>query len=247
MLSVMSVQRDALLHQLPRGEPRALQIGPRFVGDHRDVLAFRRADDAERGAVAGGRERAGVAVGHDARAFRDQRGAELAHGAVGGKVFLEDRLASASRSFAFFMRSSAQNRFTAVGRLFARISYASLLPFAQDHPKGRSTADRRRAAHHHVADRLRDLFGAAAGDVDRLVGKQALVEELEAVAAASGSARTSPHQTTRSLPPSTGTCAAVVLANSGAAHLGGELGHVASRPPRSCSRLFFLYCSTVRL
>ena len=61
---------DAVAHQLPGGQPRALQERPRLVGEHRDPLALldRRADHAERGAVAGGRERAGVAVREDARA-----------------------------------------------------------------------------------------------------------------------------------------------------------------------------------
>ena len=37
-------------------------------------------------------ERTGVAMGHHARLPRDQRSAELAHCAVGGKVLREDRL-----------------------------------------------------------------------------------------------------------------------------------------------------------
>ena len=67
MLSVISGHGDAVLLQLPGGEPGALQAGAGLVGEHVRVACPARggADDAERGAVAGGRERAGVAVGED--------------------------------------------------------------------------------------------------------------------------------------------------------------------------------------
>src|SRR5439155_151473 len=51
-----------------------------------------RAADAGRGTVARRGERAGVAVGQDARARRNQRGAVVAHRAIGGDVLVEDRL-----------------------------------------------------------------------------------------------------------------------------------------------------------
>ena len=58
---------DAVLDELPRREPRALQKRARLVGQHGDLLALLggRADDAERRAVAGGRQRPGVAVRQD--------------------------------------------------------------------------------------------------------------------------------------------------------------------------------------
>ena len=63
---------DAVLDQLPRGQPRALQKRPRLVGEHGDLLALLggRANHAERGAVAGRRQRAGVAVRQDAAPSR---------------------------------------------------------------------------------------------------------------------------------------------------------------------------------
>src|SRR5205823_13196494 len=85
------------------------------------------------------------------------------------------------------------------------------------------------------------------GNVDLLVRKQTLVEELEPVAAPADRLDGSGFfQTTRSFPPSTGTCAAVVLAKRGphisAASSATSLEHTSVR-----SRLFFLYCSTVML
>ncbi len=68
--------------------------GTRLVHPHERHLALRvgGADHAERGAVAGGGQSAGVAVGEDARASGHQRGAVVAHGAVGADVFLTNRL-----------------------------------------------------------------------------------------------------------------------------------------------------------
>ena len=65
--------RDRVLLQFPRGEARALQERPRLVGEHvRDAPRLEGgAHDTERGAVARRRERAGVAVGEDARVRRD--------------------------------------------------------------------------------------------------------------------------------------------------------------------------------
>src|SRR5438067_1344958 len=85
---------------------------------------------------------------------------------------------------------------------------------------------------------------AAAGDVDRLIGKLALVEEFQPIALPAQ--RLNFHQTTRSLPPSTGTCAAVVLAKSGP-HISAASSATSFEPTSVLRRLFFLYCSTVRL
>ena len=85
--------RDRFLHHLPGGEPRALQERPRLVGDHGDALACiaGRAHDAQRRAVTGRRERAGVAVGHDARPVAHQRGAVAADGMVHLEILAMDR------------------------------------------------------------------------------------------------------------------------------------------------------------
>ena len=85
---------DALAVALPRGEPRSLHDRPGLVHPHQRDLALRvgRADDAERGAVTRGGERARVAVREDARARGHQRRAVGAERAVSRHVLLEDRL-----------------------------------------------------------------------------------------------------------------------------------------------------------
>src|SRR3989304_3320648 len=73
--------------------PRPRRGGARLAGDHRAVLVLLegRAHHAERGAVAAGRQGAGIAVRHDARPARNQPGAVPADRPVGGQVFLEYR------------------------------------------------------------------------------------------------------------------------------------------------------------
>ena len=82
-------QRDAGALQLPGGEARALQHGARLVHVDVEALAGLVGDEdrRERGAHAGGGERAGVAVGQQRVAVGDQLGAEAAHRATGGGVF----------------------------------------------------------------------------------------------------------------------------------------------------------------
>ena len=66
---------DAVLHQFPRRQARALQEGPGFIGEHAHLAAGcnRAADHAEGGAVAGGSQRSGVAVRQDAGLRRHHR------------------------------------------------------------------------------------------------------------------------------------------------------------------------------
>src|SRR5690606_27840329 len=115
--------------------------------------------------------------------------------------------------------------------------------FRKHYAEGGGTADGRRAAHHHVADRLRDLGRRAACDVSRVSRKQALVEKLEPVAFPAD--WFDGHYTRRSLPPSTGTCAAVVLAKGGP-HISAASSATSFELTSVSRRLFFLYCSTVR-
>ena len=86
--------RDALDLELPGGEPGALEPGPRLVDPHGDVrVAGRgRTDHAERRAVAGRREGAGVAVREDAVAGLEQRGAVLADAQAAVDVVVVDGL-----------------------------------------------------------------------------------------------------------------------------------------------------------
>src|SRR6185436_13317950 len=115
--------------------------------------------------------------------------------------------------------------------------------FRKHNPKCGRATDRRCAAHHHVLDGLRDLLRGLAGDVLLLAGEKPLVQQLEALA---GPADRLDFQTTRSLPPSTGTCAAVVLAKS-APHISAASSATSFDETSVLSRLRFLYCSTVRL
>ncbi len=181
-------RRHAVAHQLPRGEPRALQERPRLVGKHLGHLALLggRANHAERGAVSSGRERARVAVGQNPRVRGHDSGAELPHRpaardvlvvnglrlAFEARLQLVDRFAR-SRTLspnARFIRSIAQNRLTAVGRVAAISSHSllnstanCLVPWrlaaahAERDPHRGGHADRRRAANDHRLDRAGDF------------------------------------------------------------------------------------------
>ena len=84
------------------------------------------------------------------------------------------------------MRSMAQNRLTAVGRVAASVSqtranwasssHAVGLRHAERHAHGRGHADGRRAANHHAPDGIRHLFVGAAGDVGLLERQTRLVD-----------------------------------------------------------------------
>ena len=80
--------RDAVFHQFPRSEPRALQEGARFVRVNVNLLALldRRPDHAQRGAISRGGERARIAVGKHSALGRHESGAMASHGLVGGNI-----------------------------------------------------------------------------------------------------------------------------------------------------------------
>ena len=82
-------RRDAVFHQLPGRKPRALQERPGFVGVDVNLLALldRRADHAQRRAVPGRSQRAGIAVRKHSAFARHQRCAVASHGLVGGDIF----------------------------------------------------------------------------------------------------------------------------------------------------------------
>src|SRR4051794_40862636 len=186
-------------------------------------------------------------MGHDARTFGDQLRTQVPDRVVRRDVFFVDGLGfglqvdglphPAERPKKVDRRRPAlAQRLVGLGR-----------PLAKHDAERRRTADGGGAAHHHVADRLGDLLAGSAGNVDLLVRKEALVEELEPVATpADRLDRSSFFQTTRSFPPSTGTCAAVVLAKRGP-HISAASSATSLDDTSVRSRLFFLYCSTVRL
>src|SRR5262245_27446616 len=118
-------------------------------------------------------------MGHDARALSDELGAEAPDGAVGGEVPLVDGdglgLEVLRLLHALERPEEVHGGGAAFGENFVRL-FGS---FPKDNPKGRSAADRRSTAYRHVANRRRDFGRGPASDVDGLVRKKALVEELE--------------------------------------------------------------------
>ena len=136
MLSQIRVTGDAPPLQLPGGQPRPLEQRPGLVGEDADGLALLVGgeDHGQGRAVVGGGQAAGVAVGQDPLPRLDQAGAVAADRAAHRPVFLVDRVglgqqpveerrglvvigrAPRRRS----IRSRAQNRLTAVGRLVRR-------------------------------------------------------------------------------------------------------------------------------
>jgi len=77
-------ERDAAFVEFPGGEARALKVRTRFRNENVELFPLFEsdADDAEGGADAGGGERAGVALRHDAAVARHEFGAEMADGFV---------------------------------------------------------------------------------------------------------------------------------------------------------------------
>ena len=80
---------NAIFHQLPRGQARALQKGPRFIGVDVDFLALfdSGADHAKSCAVPGRRQRACIAVRKYAAAGRHQGCSMTPHRLVRGDIF----------------------------------------------------------------------------------------------------------------------------------------------------------------
>jgi len=136
-------ERDAAFVKFPGGEAGALKIGARFR--HKDVDLFcpvrTRRDDAKRAADAAGGERAGVALRHDLAFAGHEFRAEAADGFVGSAFFemnllgfLDHSLPDSAQSEVSavnsanrrLMRSRAQKRSTAVGRVFASVPQISV-------------------------------------------------------------------------------------------------------------------------
>ena len=129
------------------------------------------ADHAERGAVTGRRERAGVAMGQHADAAAEQVRAELAHVAVRGEVLVLDRLRFAARAQSTPPRARAGHAIERPHEIHRRrprraqqsTNAASRLRRivlrGRDDAPGRRDADRGRAAHGEIADRRRDVGG----------------------------------------------------------------------------------------
>src|SRR6185503_5058728 len=174
----------------------------------------------------------------------DEDGAELAHGLVRHNVLREDRFGLGLEVLRLAHALERPEKIHRRRAAFREQVERFLLPPAQDDAESRRAADRRRAAHHHVANRLRHLARGTAGDVFLPAREQPLIQELQPVAFPPQ--RLDLHQTTRSFPPSTGTCAAVVLAKSGP-HISAASSATSLDATSVRSRFFRRYCSTVML
>ena len=198
---------DAVLLQLPRGEPRALEEGSRLAGDDLDTLAGvdRRPHDGQRRPEARGRQRPGVAVGEDGGAVLEQRGAMHAERTVRRHVLVVDRERLALeqrpdrvRGAVAVAREDAAHALDGPEEIHGRRARrgegaAEALEVAggvggaqraraERDTHGRRDADRRRAADDHVLDGARDLAVVAIDAVDLARRQHALVEHDHAAA-----------------------------------------------------------------
>ena len=178
--------RDPERLQLERGQARALQQRARLVHpDVRDPAPLRRSPDrADGGAVAAGREAAGVAMGEDPGGGRHELRRVRAHppaaldllrvdppGALAGRVatHLVERPAEVDGR-----RSRRRERLVGLVEIGAARG-------GERHPVGGGDADRGRAAHREHPDRVGELRRVTAAELAQLVRQPALVEDDDGV------------------------------------------------------------------
>ncbi len=198
---------DVLFLELPRRQARALEIRPRFAAVDADALVGfdGGAHDAERGAVSGRREGAGIAVREDRRAVLDERRAVRAEGAIGGDVLVVDGAGLALQHqpqgldvARVVLRVDAPHALDGPEEIHGRRSgcregaadlvelAAELFALQPAHTErdahGGRDADGRRAADHHVFDRARDLTIVAVDAIDFTHGQQTLIDHDDSTA-----------------------------------------------------------------
>ena len=175
-------EREAEAFELPGREPRALEERPRLVDPHERDEPFlpRPPDRADGGAVAAGGEPAGIAVGEDARAGREELDRVRGHAPAAVDLSLVERTRPRRRGVVPHRverpdevrgrrPGGRENRVRGVEVLTARGSEREAV--------GAGDADRRRPADHHVPDRGGDLSRGAAAHLDLLLREPALVEQ----------------------------------------------------------------------
>jgi len=91
-------------------------------------------------------------MGHDARALRDERGAELAHGMVAGKIFGEDGFGLGCQVLGFLHPLQRPEKIYGGGAARGENLKRFFGTFVQYDPKSGGAADGRSTAHDHVAD-----------------------------------------------------------------------------------------------
>ncbi len=211
MSSVMSDDRDAVPRELPDRQPRALEEGPRLVGEDPDLLPLldRGPDDAEGRPVRGRRQRPRIAVGQDRGSVRDDVAAVDADRPVRLRILALDRLGLLEERPLHRPQAGAAVRFVGrphplqrpeevpgrrprpleppVDALEIGLERAGRLGAhghdAEDEPVGRGDADRRRPADDHLLDGLGDLDVGPAADVDLLGREFPLVDHDHGLAA----------------------------------------------------------------
>src|SRR3954464_6940115 len=185
-------------------------------------------------------------MGHHTRALADELRAESADGAVCSKVFIVDGDGLCFEVLSLLHALERPDQVYRGGPALRQDLVRLFASLTQNKAESGGAADRRGAANHHVADRLRQVRGAGAGDVLGPTGQQPLVEELEPIALPTDRLHFPGHQTTRSLAPSTATRAPVLWAKS-APHISAASSATSFEVTSVPRRLFFLYCATVRL
>ena len=200
--------RDTVLREFPCGQPRALQERTGLVGKHADLLARldRRANHAQRRAVAGGGERARIAVREHARPVLEQHGAMLSHPPVGFDVGGADRVRLGKQHERDLGRRAAAESLQGVAHARERpeeidcsraarrqCGKPELKPgiecgdsrllqsqrFERD-AVGRGATDGRRAAHYHAADAFSNPGRGIVRQIAHLGRQHTLIDHLQA-------------------------------------------------------------------
>ena len=204
-------RRHLIAQELPRREPRALQERAGLVGKHLDDLPLlgRGADHAERRAVAGRGERAGIAVREDAGVLGHHGSAEPAHGLAALEVLVVNRVGFALEPILELVDRLSLAHTVAEAALHAidrpeqidrrrprrRHQQAELVELdrellrplrlaaahAEREAHRRRHANRRRATDDHRLDRARDFLRRLAADVDFLARQLALIDHDDRV------------------------------------------------------------------
>ena len=196
---------NSVVLKLPDGEPRALQEGAGFVGEDVDVFARGHGGPhhSERGAVARGGQRSGVAMGQDAAFCGQQRSAVGSHGAVGGNVLvvdgnrlvnqslLDERDGAGAYLFKTALhaadgpeeihgrRAGLAHQSADLSQSVAELRDASgrQVARAEGNAHGGGHSNGRSATHNHGADGIGHFLIRAAGDPELLGGELGLVNE----------------------------------------------------------------------
>jgi hypothetical protein len=180
--------RDTGALQLPRSKSRSLEKRPCLADEDKldDPARERGPEGPEGSPVASGRESTRVAVSESSCAWLEQRSRVLSHSKTA--LDLLTMKGPRVRARIALLPANLRERPGKVDRRWTRREehshrFVEILPVrrGQGVAVGSSDADRRRAAHSQGANRLGDLGGRTALELNLLVGEPALVEEDDSV------------------------------------------------------------------